>query len=137
MINSLKNNGFNVTNYSDIVDRGLPGVEIADFLEAEKKENIDCIFTNPPYSIATEFAEKAMDLLEDEGYYIMLGRIQFLEGKKRGKLFDKHPPKYVLIFRERVDCWKDDIETKTSGALCYAFFIFKKDFKGKPTVDWL
>ena len=137
MINSLKNNGFNVTNYSDIVDRGLSGVEIADFLEAEKKENIDCIFTNPPYSIATEFAEKALSLLEDEGYYIMLGRIQFLEGKKRGKLFDKHPPKYVLIFRERVDCWKDDIETKTSGALCYAFFIFKKDFKGKPTVDWL
>ena len=40
MINSLKNNGFNVTNYSDIVDRGLPGVEIADFLEAEKKELI-------------------------------------------------------------------------------------------------
>lgn len=86
---------------------------------------------------ATEFAEKAMDLLEDEGYYIMLGRIQFLEGKKRGKLFDKYPPKHVLIFRERVDCWKDDIETKTSGALCYAFFIFKKGFKGKPTIDWI
>ena len=137
MINSLKNNGFNVTNYSDIVDRGLPGVEIVDFLKAEKKENIDCIFTNPPYSIATEFAEKALNLLEDDGYYIMLGRIQFLEGKKRGKLFDKYPPKHVLIFRERVDCWKDDIETKTSGALCYAFFIFKKGFKGKPTIDWI
>ena len=136
IINSLKNNGFEVVTYSDIVDRGLPGVEILDFLNAEKKD-VDCILTNPPYSVATEFAEKALSLLDENGYYIMLGRIQFLEGKKRGKLFDKNPPKYVLIYRERVDCWKDDVETKSSGALCYAWFIFEKGFNGKPTIDWL
>lgn len=138
MVNSLKNNGFNVTNFSDIVDRGVNNVEILDFLNCEKnKKGVNCIFTNPPYSKATEFAEKALSILEDDGYYIFLGRIQFLEGKKRKKLFKKYPPKYVLIFSERVNCWKDDKKPECSGALCYAFFIFKKDFNEKPTIDWL
>lgn len=137
MVTSLKNNGFDVVAYSDIVDRGLPNVEIFDFLKAEKKENVDCIFTNPPYSKALEFAEKALSLLNDGGYYCFLGRIQFLEGKKRRELFNKFPPKFVLVFSERVDCWKDDIEPKSSSAMCYAFYIFKKGFEGKPTIDWL
>lgn len=136
MVNSLKNNGFNVTNTSDIIDRGVSNVEICDFLKSEKKD-VDCIFTNPPYSLATEFAEKAMELLDDNDYYIFLGRIQFLEGKKRRKFFEKYPPKHVLVFSERVDCWKDDKKPSSSGALCYAFFVFEKGFKGKPQIGWL
>lgn len=137
MVNSLKENGFNVVACSDVVDRGFPNVEILDFLKAEKKDNVNCIFTNPPYSKALEFAEKALGLLNDGDYYCFLGRIQFLEGKKRREFFNKNPPKNVLVFSERVDCWKDDKKPKSSSAMCYAFFIFKKGFSGKPTIDWI
>lgn len=86
---------------------------------------------------ASDFLDKFLQISEDGDYYVFLGRLQFLEGEKRGKLFDKCPPKKVLIFRKRVDCWKNDIKPEGSGAVCYAWFVFEKGFNGKPEIDWL
>lgn len=138
MIEALKDAEMNVVAMSDIVDRGYSGVVLEDFLNAtEMKDDSNCIFTNPPYKLATEFLDKFLQISKDGDYYIFLGRLQFLEGEKRGKLFDKCPPKKVLIFRKRVDCWKNDIPPEGSGAVCYAWFVFQKGFKGKPEIDWL
>ncbi len=77
----------------DIVDRGYPNTIISNFLEWETDKRFEMIVTNPPYSLATEFAYKGLSLLTDgtdntaNGQMAMFLKIQFLEGEKREMLF--------------------------------------------------
>ena len=103
----------------------------------EMPEETKTIITNPPYSLAKEFVEHSMDLLDNDEYCIMLLKIQFLEGKARKELFKKYPPKFVLVFSERQKCLKNDKDTGGSSAVCYCWFIWQKGFNGKPLIDWL
>jgi hypothetical protein len=134
--NTLKEEGINVVKESDLVDRGI-GADIEDFLKSEGMENANVIFTNPPYKIAEDFLKKFLEISDDNDLYIFLGRIQFLEGTKRRKIFDDNPPKYVLVHSKRINCWRDGKEVKESSAMCYAWFVFEKGYKGDTIVKWL
>ena len=57
------------------------------------------IVTNPPYSLAKEFVEHALDISNDGCKVAMFLKIQFLEGKSRRELFKKYPPKTICQFR--------------------------------------
>ena len=134
------NEGYNKYLAYDIVDRGFPNTKVADFLTVSKEEmpaETKTIITNPPYSLAKEFVEHSMDLLDNDEYCIMLLKIQFLEGKARKELFKKYPPKFVWVFSERQKCLKNDKDTGGSSAVCYCWFIWQKGFNGKPLIDWL
>lgn len=69
----------------------------------------------------------------------MFLKLIFLEGKDRyDKLFSIHPPKRIHVFTKRVRCDIDGDFTKNeSSAVCYAWFIWEKGYKGKPTIDWI
>ena len=69
----------------------------------------------------------------------MFLKIQFLEGKSRRKLFDKEPPKYVLVSTSRTECAKNGKpinEDWTASAVCFAWFIWQKDYKGDTIIKW-
>lgn len=136
--NELKQFNKNIYTY-DITDYNVGTQNIMDYLELDKKpaSGSMSIITNPPYSHGLEFLKKSFELMDGDDYYVFLGRIQFLEGKKRREFFNEHPPKYVFVFSERQNCWKDGIETNDSSAICYAWFVFKKGFKGDTKVKWL
>ena len=55
------------------------------------------ILTNPPYKYAKEFIEHAMTIIPDGRKVFMFLKLQFLEGKARGELFKKYPPRYVYV----------------------------------------
>lgn len=133
---------------SDIVDRGYPDTHIIDFLDKEyipidkgyphiKRD----IITNPPYSRAKEFVERALEVIADGYKVAMFLKLTFLEGQKRRKLFEKYPPKKVYVFSERVMCAKNgDFETMKAGggsAVAYMWLIFEKGYNGETTVDWI
>lgn len=68
----------------------------------------------------------------------MFLKLTFLESKARQKLFEKYPPKTIYVFRNRVDCWKNGIKPdKPSKAVCYAWFVWEKGFKGDPVIKWI
>lgn len=134
--NTLKAENINVVKESDLVDRGI-GATIEDFLNATSMGNANVIFTNPPYKIAEDFLKHFLKISDDGDLYIFLGRIQFLEGKARRKIFDTDPPKYVFVHSERINCWKDGKEVKESSAMCYAWYVFEKGYKGDTIVKWL
>ena len=67
-----------------------------DFLNYEPHRKFDTIITNPPFALAQEFIEKALEL--SNHYVIMFAKIQLLEGDKRRKMFDNSPLKYVYVF---------------------------------------
>ena len=140
----LRENGYNVKT-SDIIDRVDDGtVEILDFLKipsgfGHKKYDMD-IITNPPYKYAQEFVEKAMDLITDGRRVAMYLKITFLEGKKRRKMFEKYPPKYVYVASGRCGCAKNGEfngpEESEAGAVAYAWYIWERGFTGEPTIRW-
>ena len=123
----------------DIIDRGYYNTEVRDFLLVSKDEirfSPD-IITNPPYAQASEFVEHALDISMDSVKVAMFLKIQFLESKKRYKLFQKYPPKKIYVFVNRVNCGKNGVFSKEPSAVCYAWFIWEKGYKGLPQVDWI
>ena len=135
----LHDRGYNVVG-TDIVDRGYKDYKYTDFLTLDvNKYPKHTIFTNPPYKYALEFAEKALQLVDGKEYVIMFLKIQFLEGKRRYSFFKKHPPKYVYIHSSRVLCVKggDFEKNKQSSAVCFAWYIWEKGFKGDSILRWI
>lgn len=128
---------------SDLVDRGYPNTLIADFLNYDfLGQTFDNIITNPPYSLAQEFLEKGMEVINENGKIAMFLKIQFLEGAKRREMFVKYPPKYIYVFSKRQNPWRNGSSVDEKGkpwasTMCFAWFIWEKGFKGEPTVRWL
>lgn len=135
----LESMGHNVRS-TDLIDRGF-GVSCKDFLKERTCEQ-ECILTNPPYKYATEFVLHALDILPNDGVCAMFLKTTFLEGKKRREmLFDKHPPKYMFQFSERVLCAKnadfDGMKKGGGSAVAYAWFVWEKGYKGQTTIKWI
>lgn len=126
----------------DLIDRGY-GTGGVDFLKYNKEIAKD-IISNPPYSLAAEFVEHAMDLITDGHKVAFFLKLTFLEGEKRRTLFKKYPPKKIYVSVSRIDCAKngefkldkDGNQKHSGGAVCYAWFIFEKGFSGSPTLGW-
>lgn len=126
--------GASVTS-SDLYDRGY-GKSGVDFF-ATKQLAAPVIITNPPYKYAYEFVEHSMELGADK--VAMFLKLTFLEGQKRRRLFNKYPPKTVAVFSKRIQvAINGDPEMfAKSSAACYAWFVWEKDYKGKPEVVWV
>lgn len=97
------------------------------------------IITNPPYSKAQEFVEHALDISSDGCKVAMFLKIQFLEGKSRRALFDKHPPKTVYVSTGRLRCaMNGDFEKYAkSNAVCYAWYVWVKGYTGDTVIKWI
>ena len=135
----LKKHGYNVKS-SDLVDRGYEGTEVIDFMTFTNSENSRDIITNPPYKIAKEFVEHALEISTDGTKIAMFLKLTFLEGKARKKLFEEYPPKTVYVSSSRLQCAKNgDFETYGKGvgtAVAYAWYIWEKGYKGETIIKW-
>ena len=131
----LKLNGIKTTSY-DIVDRGY-GDGAKNFFDITEW-NGDMV-TNPPYKYALEFVKHALKIIPTGNKVAMFLKVQFLEGKKRGVFFRKTPPAFIYVSSSRLTCAKngDFVKYKHSSAVAYAWFIWDKTYKGKPTIDWI
>ena len=123
---------------SDLIDRGYGKGDI-DFLKCDKEFDGD-IITNPPYKYAKEFVEHALEIVTNGHKVAMFLKVQFLEGKARKELFEKHPPKTIYVSSSRLLCAKNgDFKKMRDGggsAVAYAWFIWEKGFKGDTIVRW-
>ena len=137
LANVFKDYGFTVRT-SDIVKR-TPKTEELDFLKCTDKWD-GHIISNPPYKIAKEFVEKAIELVSDGNKVCMFLKVQFLEGKARRKLFETYPPKRIWVSSSRLLCAKNgEFERMKEGggsAVAYAWFIWEKGYKGDTIIKW-
>ena len=138
----LKDNGYSVFN-SDIVDMLNRHICIMDFLDIDVCENNRWngdIITNPPFKYAMEFVEQALNIVKDGAKVAMFLKLQFLEGTKRIKLFEKYPPKIIYVAAKRYGCSKTgefDENGNTGSAICYAWYVWEKGFQGDPIIKWI
>lgn len=127
---------------TDLIDRGnsrvKPGV---DFLQCtELPCNCNVILTNPPFKYATEFAQKALELLLDGGFYIAFMNISYIAGQKRyNSIYKNGSLKYFCPFVKRIECWRNSDKEKYGGRAMvdFAWYIFKKGYGGLPNLVWL
>lgn len=122
----------------DIVDRGFPNTNVFDWLKVSRP-NVDnlAVVANFPYKDIQKHTEHSLSILKDGEYLISLAKIQFLEGKARREMFDKFPPKYVLVFSERIKCLANGVDNGSSSAICFCWYIFEKGYNGMPMIDWI
>lgn len=134
----LKKHGYKV-RCSDIIDRGYPETEIIDFLNTTG--NSMDIITNPPYKIARQFVEHAMEISDDGVKVAMLLKLTFLESKARKVLFEKYPMKTLYVSSSRLQCVKNGaFEIYRNGlgsAVAYGWYVWEKGFYGEPVIRWM
>lgn len=123
---------------TDLINRGFGGQQ--DFLSIHNEIFVGDNVTNPPYSYAKEFVEKALDIIPDGNKVAMFLKLTFLEGKGRVQFFKDNPPIRVWVSSSRINCAKNGDFVKMRGdggsAVCYAWYIWQKGFKGDTTLKW-
>ena len=131
----LTANGYEVIS-TDLIYRGYGEPEPMDFLTETFPDFEGDIITNPPYSAGLEFVERALETVRPGGKVAMFLTVQFLEGKRRGELFAKTPPRTVYISRSRLACAKNGDFSHTEKAIAYAWYVWEKGFTGDPVIKW-
>ena len=131
----LAAHGYEVIS-TDLIYRGFGEPEPMDFLTETFPDFEGDIITNPPYSAGLEFVKRALETVRPGGKVAMFLKVQFLEGKRRGELFSKLPPRTVYISRSRLACAKNGDFTHTENAIAYAWYVWEKGFTGDPVIKW-
>lgn len=125
----------------DISGEGLAsGGLVADFLDFEEApDEFEAIITNPPYELATEFCERALNLTEPNGGAVaMLLRTDFDHARSRAHLFRENPAfsKKVVLMRRIVWFVEDDGKPKASPSFNHAWYIWDHRHIGPPTIGY-
>lgn len=93
-----------------------------DYLSIKLDYKPYVIITNPPFNHALEFIQKALNDVEENGYVIMLLRLNFLETKTRKAFFDKYMPEYIFVHHKRMSF----IEGSGTDSVAYAHYVWRK-----------
>lgn len=104
-----------------------------DFLSTYKK--VDHIITNPPYLLAKEFVLHGLECVNSK--VAMLCKLNFLESVNRYQMFKSTPLYKVYVFSKQISFNKGTQKQKGAGLLAYAWFVWDKNYKGEPKLDWL
>ena len=118
---------------SDLYDYGQERQGV-DFLKANY---LRCpnIITNPPYKLAQEFVQKAIDLRAVKAAFLL--KLTFLEGIRRRGLFHYHPPARIHVFSKRLQLTRNGEDYRNRGMIAYAWFVWEAGYQGSPMVDWI
>ena len=100
-----------------------------DYLEYSLEYKPDIIITNPPFNQAIEIIETALDDVKDDGYVIMLLRLNFFGSKVRFPFFQKYMPLFCYVHHERMS-FTDDGKT---DSIEYCHMVFRKGYTDNVT----
>ena len=123
---------------TDIESRGY-AARRQDFLTADRDlaEGLSAVVTNPPFSLAQEFVDKAFSFPSIH-YCALLLRLSFLESQKRKAWFQGNPPARIHVSSRRLpmmhrDGWDGP---KSTSTLAHAWFIWLRGYDGPPQLRW-
>jgi hypothetical protein len=117
---------------SDVDDKDCP----VDFLKVSLPplKQTGAIVTNPPYGLAKEFIEHALEL--DVPMVAMLLRIDYDCAKTRAHLF-KDCPRFAkkIVLTKRI-VWFEHEGKHAAPSFNHAWFVWLRDHKGPPTIEY-
>lgn len=121
---------FNVTTTIDIRKDSLADIK-EDFLNINTPADI--FITNPPFNIAENIMLHALDLVNNNGYVILLLRLNYFGSRKRNKWLLNNMPEYCFIHSKRMSFTKNG----STDSIEYAHFIWKKNYHPNYTKTYL
>lgn len=110
-----------------------------DFLKMDLVDDVRAIITNPPYTLATEFCEHALRLMEPVGGVVaMLLRTDFDHAKGRAHLFRDCPAfAKKLVLTKRIVWFEPEPGAKgKSPSFNHAWQVWDWRHEGPPTIAW-
>lgn len=127
---------------SDTVDRGYPLDWQTDFLHLKVGQYFDIytradnIITNPPFSLAEEFAKRAITLAGSK--VALLVSLTFLESQRRQPFFEQSHPRRVWVCSRRPSMppGGSDLPAR-GGKRPYCWMVWEKGYKGPTELRWL
>jgi hypothetical protein len=139
----LESYGFENVKKSDI--------QIADYIKGEQGVDVyevsdevcDVVFTNPPYNLMTLKEKDGGSMLKEflrisRHKVILLLNIFFLSSKERKELLEHSHLRHIYIHSDRVTMYPyGEEKPKNGGTKMYAWFVWDKDYEGKPTLSWI
>lgn len=138
IVKVLKDYGFENVCASDIQTEdyivGEKGVDVWDIQDNE----YDIILTNPPYNQMTKNSMLQEFLRISKRKVILLLNIYFLSSKQRKEMLENSELKHLYIHSDRVTMFPYGEEApKNGGTKMFAWFVWDKNYKGKPTISWI
>lgn len=127
----LEKEGFLVESW-DIRNDSRAEIRGRDFLTTPTAllPTFDMIITNPPFKLAQEFTEKALDMVDDHGLVIMLQRLNWLGSQKRKPMWQRLPLAAVYVHSKRPG-FNPEKPSQTDSTE-YAHFVFCKGYELAP-----
>jgi hypothetical protein len=119
---------------TDLSDRGCPGsLDRIDFL-LPCQLGSDAIVTNPPFALAEQFVERA---LERAPLVIMLLRLAFLESERRTHILENAGLARVHVFSKRLPMmhragWEG---RKANSGMAFCWMVWDRSHKGPAIID--
>ena len=86
-----------------------------DYLKSEAHK-VDLILTNPPFSLAKEFIEKA---ISESDTVCMLQRVNFLGSQARKEFWNRNPPTHLFVLANRPKFISKCQNKKCKNPECY------------------
>ncbi len=130
--------GFENIEASDIQTadyiKGMKGVDVY-----EVEDNAcDVVITNPPYNLMTKGNMLAEFQRIAEKKVILLLNIFYLSSKDRKKMLENSSLRHIYIHSDRVTMFPYEQEKpKNGGTKMYAWYVWDKEYTGKPTLSWI
>lgn len=121
-------------------------IQTADYIKGEKgidvydiEDNVcDIVFTNPPYDRMTKDNMLHEFLRISKKKVILLLNIFYLSSKDRKEMLESSPLRHIYIHSDRVTMYPYGTEKpKNGGTKMYAWYVWDKDYNGKPTISWI
>lgn len=107
----------------DIREDSLANIK-TDYLTYQCSNKFDVIITNPPFNQARQIIEKALNDVKDNGFVIMLLRLNYFGGKLRKDMWEKQMPKYAFVHSRRMS-FTDDGKT---DSIEYMHCVWQKGY---------
>jgi len=127
----LEQEGFTVESW-DIREDSRANLTGVNFLNVPSYESrkYDMIITNPPFNLAQEFTEHALEMVKEGGLVIMLQRLNWLGSQKRKPMWQKLPLAAVYVHSKRPGF--DPEKPSKTDSTEYAHFVFCKGYELAP-----
>lgn len=123
---ALQQNGYTSIDTLDLRSDSLAGIVGADYLTTDitniMANRPDCIITNPPFNMAIEIIQKALNDVDVGGYVVMLLRLNFFGSKGRKPFWTHNLPMCCYVHSERMRF----LNTGGTDSIEYMHCVWKK-----------
>lgn len=123
---------------SDLIDRNF-GYPVSDFLTSDDMH--DNIVMNPPYKLAQEFIEEALDRTRYK--VAALVQVKFLASQRRFRLFTRLETSRVIMFSRRPSMppggmlQKHGESIRGGGSIDYCWVVWEMANKEPCRIEWM